>query len=190
MRAFVAVEISDRVRDQIRLLLESLKVDPSARVSSVRWVRPEQMHLTLAFLGEVSLDFIESAKQRLAAVSSDQASFVCKLKGLGAFPSLGRARVVWTGVEEGNEQLKQLYGAVVRELAKVGYEPEKRPFSPHLTLGRLKIPADVRQMCETRFESERFGIDRLVLFQSILRPVGAEYVKLADWGLGEKTPIS
>lgn len=202
------MEISEGAREQIRVLLEwgqspAARTRPQAgtfskdavisrprqdcglrsAVSSVRWVKPEQMHLTLAFLGEVTQDFIESAKERLGSAAAEHESFSCRLKGLGAFPSPARARVVWIGIEEGKEQLKRLQASVSRELVKIGYVSEKRSYSPHLTLGRLKMPADVQGICRTGFESERFIIDRVVLFQSILRPEGPEYVKLGAWVL-------
>jgi 2'-5' RNA ligase len=181
MRSFVAAEISEQARRQLQTLISGLR----NLAGTVRWVKPEQMHLTLAFLGGVSADFIESCRGRLAEAVNGFGAFPARLEGIGAFPSAGRARVVWAGMDEGKEELKRLQAAVTRELVMVGFEPEKRQFSPHLTIGRLKIPADVRRACETQFESERFEIDRLVLFQSILRPQGPEYAKLGEWRLGK-----
>ena len=180
IRAFVAVEISEQARCQLKDLLRQLQT----RAGRVRWVRPEQMHLTLVFLGEVSRNFVESARQRLADAVAGSPAFSAQLCGIGAFPGPARARVVWVGMREGEEELKRLQAEVVRQLVGVGFEPEKRPFSPHLTIGRLKVPADVRAACETQFESERFEIDRLVLFQSILKPTGPEYIRLREWALG------
>lgn len=178
MRAFVAVEISEPVRQQIRELLSRLQQ------AKVRWVKPEQMHLTLAFLGEVSEQFIGAAGDRLNAAVCAQRVFSCRLAGLGAFPSPARARVVWIGMDEGKEELKRLQAAVVQELSKLGYTPEKRPFSPHLTLGRLRFPQDLRSLCQTEFGSELFEVGKVVLFQSILRPEGPEYRRLTEVRLG------
>lgn len=180
MRAFVAIEVGEPVRRQLEALVAGLR----SRAGTVRWVGPKQMHLTLAFLGQVSADFVGSVRERLAATAGEHTAFSCRLNGLGAFPGPRRARVVWVGMDEGAEELRVLQAAVVRELVKVGFVPEKRPFSPHLTLGRLKVPADVSRVCETGFSSDRFEVDRVILYQSILKPQGAEHSKLGEWRLG------
>jgi 2'-5' RNA ligase len=179
-RAFVAVEISEGARRQIADLLGRLRRET---VVPVRWVRPELMHLTLAFLGEVSGDVLESAKARLGEVAQQHKTFTAQLKGLGAFPSPGRARVVWLGTEQGRDEVCALQADVVKALRPVGYQPERRPFSPHLTIGRLKIPADVARVVASPFESESFIVGRVVLFRSVLGPGGPTYSLLSEFPL-------
>jgi 2'-5' RNA ligase len=180
VRAFVAVEISDGARRQIADLLGMLRREPGI---PVRWVRPELMHLTLAFLGEVSQDFLESAKVRLVEVGQQHKVLTAQLKGLGAFPSPPRARVVWIGTEQGKDEVCALQADIVKALRSVGYQPERRPFSPHLTIGRVRIPDNVSQAVAVQFESEPFTIERVVLFHSVLGPGGPVYSRLAEFPL-------
>jgi 2'-5' RNA ligase len=180
IRSFVAVSISEGARHQIADLLGRLRREPGV---AVRWVRPELMHLTLAFLGEVSQDFMESAKGRLVEVAQRHKELTAQLKGLGAFPSPPRARVVWIGTEQGKDEVCALQADIVKALRSVGYQPEERPFSPHLTIGRLRIPGDVSRAVAVRFESEPFAIERVVLFRSVLGPGGPAYSRLAEFPL-------
>lgn len=182
IRSFVAVSISEGARRQIADLLGRLRREPGV---SVRWVRPELMHLTLAFLGEVSGDFIESAMVRLGEVSPQHKAFKMQLKELGAFPSPARARVVWIGTEQGKGEVCALQTGVVKALCAVGYQPERRPFSPHLTIGRLRMPGDVSRAVGVQFVSESFLIDRVVLFRSVLQPTGPVYSALAEFPLSK-----
>jgi 2'-5' RNA ligase len=178
IRSFVAVSISEGARHQIADLLGRLRREPGI---PVRWVRPELMHLTLAFLGEVSQDFLDSVKVRLVEVGQQHKVLTAQLKGLGAFPSPSRARVVWIGTEQGKNEVCVLQAGIVKALRSVGYQPEKRPFSPHLTIGRLRIPGDVSRAVAVQFESEPFAIDRAVLFRSVLGPDGPVYSRLAEF---------
>ena len=180
IRSFLAVEISDGARRRIADLLERFHRSQGVQV---RWVRPELMHLTLAFLGEVSQEFIESARARLVEVAQQNKSFIAQLRGLGAFPNPSRARVVWIGMEQGTDEVCALQADVVKALRSAGYQPEKRPFSPHLTIGRLRVPADVGHAVAAQFESESFTIDRVVLFRSVLGPSGPTYSRLAEFPL-------
>ncbi len=184
MRCFVAVDISDRVRDQIGEYQKRL----GPMVAGIRWVRPDRMHLTLAFLGEVSDEFITSAKEKLAEAVKGLKPFMARFEGIGAFSSPRRARVIWAGMSDGRDELCALQNKVVSGLQKVGFEPERRRFSPHLTLGRLRIPADVARVCEQQFQSDEFEIDRVILYQSVLKPEGPEYTRLAEFPLEHKYP--
>jgi len=181
IRSFVAVSISEGARRQIADLLGRLRHESG---SLVRWVRPELMHLTLAFLGEVSQDFIEVATARLTEVASGHRPFPMQLKGLGAFPCPTRARIVWAGVEQGRTDVCALQAGVVKALRSVGYQPERRPFSPHLTIGRLRMPGDVSRAAAVQFESEFFIVERVVLFRSVLTPTGPVYSVTAEFPLG------
>jgi RNA 2',3'-cyclic 3'-phosphodiesterase len=141
------------------------------------------MHLTLAFLGDVSQDFIESAEARLVEVAHQHQTFPAQLKGLGAFPSPSRARVVWIGTEQGKDEVCALQADVVKALRSAGYQPETRPFSPHLTIGRLRFPADVSKAVAVQFATESFMIERVVLFRSVLGPAGPAYSVIAEFPL-------
>ncbi|MEO0085928.1 MAG: RNA 2',3'-cyclic phosphodiesterase [candidate division WOR-3 bacterium] len=176
IRAFLAVEVSDTVRIELGRLVGRLGNRPGPRV---RWVRPELMHLTLVFLGEVAEGFVERAVRKLERVTSAIPCFDCRFSGLGAFPGPAKARVVWVGVGAGRDELRGLQVAVAGALEQLGFRSEGRAFTPHLTLGRLREPADVRPLVEGRFESETFRVAGLTAFRSVLGPGGPEYTQLA-----------
>ncbi len=180
IRSFVAVDTSEQVKTELSRLITELKARTNL---NVRWVKPEQMHLTLTFLGAVSQDFIEQAKVQLQDVAKGFKSFPCQLENLGAFPSAQRARVIWTGLKKGKAELKQLQATVSAALAKIGYVPEKRPFSPHLTLGRLRDFAPAEFMLEIAFTSSVWEVKEVILYQSNLYPDGPVYIPLACFAL-------
>lgn len=180
IRAFVAVDISDGARRQIAGLLDGLRRQGPA---GVRWVKPELMHLTLAFLGEVEPGFIEDCRAQLAPAAAQFGRFTAQLSGLGAFPDAARARVVWTGMKQGRDEVCALQRGVLKALVRAGFVPERRPFSPHLTLGRLREPADVTRTVGASFESDPFSIDRVILFRSDLGPGGPTYSRIAEFEL-------
>lgn len=179
VRSFVAVDLPAGVRDELGRLQARLKRSGC----DVRWVRPDRIHVTLVFLGEVEPGFIEMVKPGLAAAADASRPFSVRLGGIGAFPTPGRARVVWAGVTAGAEELIRLQSSLLPALKRAGFQPESRPFSPHLTLGRLRVPADVARLCTTEFASDEFEVSGVTLFRSVLRPEGPEYSKLASFGL-------
>ncbi len=176
----MAVSISEEARQQLALLLDRLGREPGL---TVRWVRPELAHLTLAFLGEVSPEFIETAKVELSRVARQHRAFTMRLKALGAFPSRSRARVVWVGTDKGRSEVCALQKDVVAALSSIGYLPERRPFSPHLTVGRLRVPGDVSRAAAIEFESAPFVVDRVALYRSVLGPGGPTYHELSQSAL-------
>lgn len=181
IRSFVAVDVSEPVLEQVRVLLAGLaKVTPG----DVKWVKPELMHLTLAFLGEVDADFIQSTQEQLARVAVKRGPFTGRLSGLGAFPSNMRARVIWLGMDRSAEELCRLQRSVSGALETIGYAPERRPFRAHLTLARFRFPADVTRVVATEFRSDEFAVDRVLLYRSVLRPSGPTYSRLAEFPLG------
>lgn len=185
MRAFVAIEVSDDLRRSLRRLQERL--EPVAK--GVRWVKPELVHLTLKFLGEVP-DF---AAPRACALVGDCAKevrpFSLTFSGLGAFPSPDRPRVIWTGAEDDPAVMAELSSALDKALTEVGVGREKRGFRPHLTLGRVRRPRPQPDLAlELRKGSgETFGevlVTEIVLMQSELRPSGPIYTPLSRHPLG------
>lgn len=169
-RAFVAVVPPDDVLDAVDTAVSWIELPSTAR----RMAR-SQWHLTLQFLGNrVDFDAVAGALEALAVRRGTVA-----LGSAGAFPSERRGRILWLGVSEGDALLSQLAAAVGALLEPVGYPPEERPYHAHLTLARLKTPADLRPVV-VELGSAPVGrpwtADEVVLFQSMTRPTGAEYV--------------
>lgn len=181
MRAFVAVKISDAAREEVARLQEKLKMAGA----DVKWVEPENLHLTLKFLGETGEDRIGRLRQELQAVLQARASFTFTLEGLGAFPRPEQARVVWVGTGEGKERLIELAREVEEICSRSGFPAEQRPFSPHLTIGRVRsgklLPELAQQIQALPFRaSSPTPADRVVLFRSTLSPRGPVYTPLRE----------
>ena len=155
----------------------------------VAWVAPGNLHLTLKFLGAVPETRIESIAGALSAASLEANPFQARIRGLGAFPSAGRPRVVWAGVTEGAAEMIDLARRVDTALAALGLSRDERPFSPHVTLGRVRRP--VRNLALTdalgSATGREFGQIRVPsasLMRSELGPRGARYTELAVVRLG------
>jgi 2'-5' RNA ligase len=150
----------------------------------VAWVATENLHITLKFLGGVEESQIEPITTSLAVVASDVPAFDAALRGLGAFPSLHRPRVIWVGLAEGVTPMTGLASAVDQALAAIGVPREERPFSGHVTLGRVREPRHDPALAEalTRGAACVFGevrVEHVSLMRSDLSPRGARYTELA-----------
>lgn len=175
---FVAIELASVSRqvEEIQALLRAVATD-------VNWVRPENFHLTLKFLGATPSERIESIQQALSRAVSGREPFEVELSRVGAFPSPSRVRVVWVGLApEG--PLVQLAGRLEDELEGLGVAREERPFAAHVTLGRRRTPrrdeALQKKLGELAVASgARSRIAEVVLMQSQLRPGGPVYTPVA-----------
>ncbi len=179
IRTFVACELPREIRSAIGQIQENLK---RYRLR-LKWVRPENLHLTLKFLGDVSVERIEAIADAIEDAARDMAPLSLSAKGVGVFPGIRRARVIWVGIGGQPLQLGQLQAAVADALDEVGFPKEKRPYKGHLTIGRIKAAIDSRQLAEALtatcdFESDSFSVDEVVLFRSQLRPEGPTYTRL------------
>ena len=177
MRAFVAIFPPLETRKET---LASARTLPSE--DRVRWIRPENVHLTLKFLGDVREENLDGLRAALGEVCAGYAPFDVVLAGLGAFPSARRAKVLWAGVGAGSYQLRSLATDVDAALAPLGFEHEKRPYVPHLTLGRVRgrpvsldLPSGAGGM--------GFRVRQVELMESTLTPEGAIYETLGVFAL-------
>jgi RNA 2',3'-cyclic 3'-phosphodiesterase len=167
------------------------RLRPAAR--DVAWVAPGNLHLTLKFLGSVPEARIDAVAGALREASGDASPFEARLRGLGAFPSARRPRVVWAGVTEGAADMIELARRVDAALAALGFPRDERPFSPHVTLGRVREPGRSPALTEaldsaaTR-EFGRMRVPSASLMRSELGPGGARYTELATVRLGR--PVS
>lgn len=182
IRSFIAIELPVSIQNQLDKIIAQLK---SPLTSAVRWVPAQNIHLTLKFLGDVSPGNMDMLMNILRAEVSLQKIFYISVGELGAFPTPRRPRVLWIGVSA-PAQLMALARLVEGETRKLGYAAEDRPFSPHLTLGRVSqnaSPLQVRQVADT-LAGIKVGslgnaeVREVVLFKSVLTPKGAEYSAL------------
>lgn len=185
MRAFLALEISPATRTALGEAIRRLR----PHTLRVKWVDPSQMHLTLVFFGDLPQEKLESVKAAAAAVCARFAPIGLRAKGLGSFGQGGRMRVLWCGLDEPTGRLAALHGALQAALEPLGFGPEPRPFSPHLTLGRLREPSreePLRRALEEMagFEAGPERADHLTLFESTLTPRGPLYTVRGRWPLG------
>ncbi len=177
MRLFVALAISQELRESLASLIQTLRQADSAP----RWVNPANLHLTLKFIGEVPTERLTPITEALVAVRGGQ-RLVLQLRGLGFFPNARRPTVAWGGLEPA-EPLAQLAEKIDRKLAAVGVQREDRPFVPHLTVGRFKQTRVSRALAEQieKQQNRTWGsvsANEFHLIESKLKSSGAEYTTL------------
>jgi 2'-5' RNA ligase len=185
IRSFVAIELSEEAIVALDRVQRELKKQ-SPR-DAVRWSRPASIHLTLQFLGDVAAERIGAISDALRSVCARQGPFVIEMRDLGVFPNPRRPRVVWVGISEASGALVTLQKEISQTLEPLGFEPEQRAFTPHLTLGRASRRASTRELAElgeliTHFEAGVLGwvtVDHVILMRSDLKPDGAVYTPQA-----------
>jgi 2'-5' RNA ligase len=180
MRLFLAVFPPAGVQRAASGLIEALR-RPGDGLS---WVKPGNLHYTLRFLGVVGEDGARRAAEAAAEAAAKSRAFAAALGGLGAFPDPRRARVIWVGMDEGGEALVALARDLDRALAKRGFGAPDKPFSPHLTLGRVREPRRdwTAGLAEPRpvGPAARFTVDRICAVESQLSPRGSIYTVRAE----------
>ncbi|MEA3489587.1 MAG: RNA 2',3'-cyclic phosphodiesterase [Candidatus Omnitrophota bacterium] len=178
IRCFIAVEISDEARAELSRIIGILK----GSRSDVKWVVPDSVHLTMKFLGYISEEKVPAITGKLDGIAREMGPFDMMLSGIGVFPDWGYARVLWVGVGDGSEKAKDLAACVEEAMAQQGFEKEKRSFSPHLTLGRIRTSKnknELKKLTDTiEVRPAAIRISRIVLFRSDLTPKGAVYTPL------------
>jgi 2'-5' RNA ligase len=185
VRLFVALEIPSAVRENLATLIAELRAaDASSPKNKARWVRPENLHLTLKFIGHVEADKLDPIRAALAEVRSEQ-PVELRFCGLGFFPNDKRPRVLWAGIDA-SPNLAPLASEIDMRLGKLGIPRETREFAPHLTLTRFdppgiseKLRAAARENYAREFGALRTGEFHLI--ESKTRPTGAEYTRLSSF---------
>lgn len=183
LRAFIAVEIPPSIQQAIHSKTESLRRALGPEL--VRWVPCQNLHLTLKFLGDISAANVDMLANMLTTEAGRVPSFSMRVSGLGSFPTPKRARVLWVGLHA-PAGLAALQHGIESAAAKLGYETEERPFSPHLTIGRVRqqISANEKESIRQALEQTHVGelgeaeISAVHLFKSDLNRDGAVYTRL------------
>jgi 2'-5' RNA ligase len=182
LRLFAAVDLPPRVRGEIEAAIEPWR----ERLPRGRWVRPENWHVTVKFLGRTYPRLVARVTDAARAAAGTIRPFRVGVEGMGVFPGAGRARVLWVGLVDRDQSLPALARALDVRLADE-FPPEKRGFTPHLTVARFNPPVAVRQhvdeLAATPFEVDPFRVGELVLYRSHLSPKGARYEPLERFPL-------
>ena len=186
IRTFIAVELPKEIHDK----LQQIQNDFRASMPDVRWNKPGNVHLTLKFLGDVQLSRIDRITSSLMDIAGQFSPFTMSLAGMGAFPNPRKPRIVWVGVENGADTLVEIANSIEASMKQLGFPREKRPFRPHLTVGRirqLKNPeAMTRALEQSRVgELGRFTVEKICFIRSQLDPAGSIYTTLAEAPLGK-----
>jgi 2'-5' RNA ligase len=184
VRTFIAIELTPEVLDALERVAERLRRGEGGRAG--RWVKSGGIHLTLKFLGEVPSEKLPAIYQAVDQACVAHAPFAFTVAGLGCFPNLRRPRVVWVGVREDTGRLARLQEAVERELNRLGFPPEGRAFTAHLTLARVgdrANPRDIEALGKAvgAFQTGELGsmhVDVVSVMRSDLQPDGAAYTEL------------
>ncbi len=194
VRSFIAIELPDELKLGLTQLEAQLKV---SKQSWVKWVDPYSIHLTLKFLGSIAVDRISEITRAMEEAIQGISPFRLEVKDLGVFPNLRRVQVAWVGISGEVDKLSQLQQHLESNLARLGFAPETRPFTPHLTLARLRNRAslDERQslgqlIATTRFEAAyTIKVDAINLMRSQLTREGAIYSRISSVRLNKKSFI-
>lgn len=186
LRLFVALDITEEARRAIAASMEK----HACELVGARWVRPENLHITLKFIGDYGEEMLPRLSNEIRETAGLCKAFRAALGGCGGFPSRRKSRVLWVGMEEGQAEAAAIAAKLNSRLEKVGIERESRPFKGHLTLARLRKPTDCSHVID-EMEKELqpltempFEVREMTLYRSILGPGGPRYLPLEKVALG------
>lgn len=181
IRAFISIEIHQEIKTKISAIQEKLK----SVETPVSWVRLESIHLTLKFLGYMTEEQIPEIKKCMLISVEGITPFIINIRGCGVFPNLNYPKVIWLGLKDRTDSLSRLQQGLDNCLEKMDFEREKRKFTPHLTLGRVKSLKGKNQLIRAVHlykdtEVGKIDVDRINLIRSQLNPAGAIYTVLEE----------
>jgi RNA 2',3'-cyclic 3'-phosphodiesterase len=188
LRVFVAIELDPDFCSSAMKLVEIL----SMAGADVKWVEPDNMHVTLKFLGDVSLTDTARICDAVKKAADEYQPFDIEFAGAGAFPNLGRPRTIWLGTREGSEPMRQLVESLESRLQKLGFRRENRPFQAHLTLGRVRRGGpEIAELGRLIAENAEFpagasGVSEVIVFSSDLTSAGPVYSVVGRAKLGRR----
>ena len=188
MRCFIAIELPEAVKSALSGMEEELKKSKA----DVRWIKPDNIHLTLKFFGNIEEKKTEKIIEIMEGICNQYAPFTIEIKGMGTFPNIKSPRVLWVGIE-GNDTLKTLQEEIGNKMESIGFEREDRAFTAHLTLGRFRSSIEKEGLLKAvkLHEKDTFvgsiNVQSLSLIRSDLHPEGARYTKIIDIPLGKTT---
>ncbi len=194
IRTFIAIELPDELKAKLGQLETRLQ---SGRQTWLKWVEPDSIHLTLKFLGNIATDRTGEILRAMAEATKTGSPFQLEIKDLGVFPNLRRVQVVWVGISGEIDKLGQLQQRLDSNLTQLGFAPESRPFTAHLTLARLRNQASLDERKEfgqliagTKFEAGTIKVDIISLMRSQLTREGAIYSRIGAAKLKKHLPTA
>jgi 2'-5' RNA ligase len=179
IRSFIALDLPEDLKKG----LQNLQDKARKHTDCVRWVKPDNIHLTLKFLGAIEESQVDPIARILENMTTGIAPFKLQVKGFGAFPNARSPKVIWVGMDDNQERVVLFQEKLEETLAAIGFAPEKRTYSPHLTLGRVKesrAKRDIEQLIE-KYKDEDLGYftaGSIVFYRSDLQPSGPVYSSL------------
>ncbi|MFA5411127.1 MAG: RNA 2',3'-cyclic phosphodiesterase [Candidatus Omnitrophota bacterium] len=187
MRTFIAIELPKEIKDALSQLQAKLKTT----AADVKWVDPQNIHLTLKFLGERDDKKIEKITRALEEVTRQKSSFTIVISSLGAFPNISSPRVIWAGIDKGDNETREIAGELEEKIARLGIPKEDRPFSSHITIGRTRSSLNREKLVQGLEKSAdyfgknklEFNAGKITLFKSTLTPKGPVYAVLKEASL-------
>lgn len=187
MRTFIAIDLPQEVKDFLKTLQDKLKESKA----DVKWVSPQNIHLTLKFLGEIDEEKVPRIIQIMEDAVKDKAPFCVSLSTVGAFPKITSPRIIWAGITEGDGPVKEIVKTLEKKLEHLGIPSEKRAFSSHITIGRTRSGLNQDLLAEKLNESQglfknkslKWDITAITLFKSTLTPKGPIYEALKETNL-------
>ncbi len=187
LRCFIAIELSEEVKKNIDIAVSILR----AKNADVKWIPSENMHLTLKFLGKTPEELLPEIKENLSGVAASHRPFYIRIYGAGAFPNTRYPRVIWIGIIDSDE-LKALQEEIEESMEALGFKKEDRPFSPHLTVGRVRSPKGKEMLMEelATFKKMDFGnieVKNISIIKSELKPTGAQYTIISEVPFGRRS---
>lgn len=177
LRLFIALHFPETVKKQLGSLIADLR----PRGPGIKWVEPRNIHLTLKFLGDTPQEKVPAIAETLGRTAKDFRAFTAGVRGCGGFPNLSRPRVIWVGLADAQPAI-DMARAIDKDLARLGLEKERRPLSPHLTLGRIHRPGNfsplAAYMQDLKFDAGEVILNTVALVKSTLTPQGPIYENL------------
>lgn len=178
IRLFIALHIQQSIREYFAEIIKDFRT----KGGKIKWVEPENMHLTLKFLGNTEASLVDNIKTQLNKVSTNFTQLNSNLSNLGGFPSLKKPKVIWVDLERNRDQIIEMAKSIDTSLSEIGFTSDSKPFKPHLTLGRIKKEVELEQLTDYlsgyRLEKKDIIFDSLSLTKSTLTNDGPIYKSL------------
>ena len=183
MRLFIALPLENSVKTALGSIISDLK----PHGGSVKWVKPDNIHMTLRFLGETDEKLVDKIKAQIDEVAGQHRRVHTSISTLGGFPNLNRPRVIWVGMERDIEHLAKMAHQLELKIRTLGFEEESKSFKAHLTLARIRNPHGLESLLgplrDYQLNEIPVNFDRIVLFKSTLTPQGPIYDRLHEASL-------